>query len=161
MLTKPGKKLDSSESTHHTTSSNYPPLDIVHQTPQPRKEMQQKPLFDPKKMDNLIKPEPAGFTNHHRPNPSPKIPSSPGSNMTESQSNLNTKPNNNNSNNNSNMSSRSNSIESTKDKESMAAVDGGGKKNNNGAGGGCSTGGGDNKPNGDCNDPDYIDFEYF
>jgi len=49
----------------------------------------------------------------------------------------------------------------SKDKESMAAVDGGGKKNNNGAGGGCSTGGGDNKPNGDCNDPDYIDFEYF
>ncbi|KAG7590697.1 Protein kinase domain [Arabidopsis suecica] len=125
MLTKPGKKLDSSEpshhvsslgpkeSTHHSTSSNYPPLDIVHQTPQPRKEMQQKPLFDHKKMDNLIKPEPSGFSNHHRPIPSPKIPSSPGSSMAESQSNLNTKPGNNNSSNNSNMSSRSNSIEST------------------------------------------------
>ncbi|XP_010472776.1 PREDICTED: serine/threonine-protein kinase AGC1-7-like [Camelina sativa] len=123
MLTKPGKKLlDSLESNHHvsslgpkesanhTTNSNYPPLDIVHQTPQPRKEMQ-KPSFDHTKMESLIKPEPVGFSNHHRPIPSPKIPSSPGSNMTESQSNLNTKQNN--SNNNSNMSSRSNSIEST------------------------------------------------
>ncbi|XP_019085163.1 PREDICTED: serine/threonine-protein kinase AGC1-7 [Camelina sativa] len=116
MLTKPGKKLlDSSEgpkeSANHTTNSNFPPLDIVHQTQQ-RKEMQ-KPSFDHKKMDSLIRPEPVGFSNHHRPTPSPKIPSSPGSNMTESQSNLNTKQNNNNSNNNSNMSSRSNSIEST------------------------------------------------
>ena len=92
---------------------------IVHQSSQPRKEMQ-KPLFDPKKIENLTKPEPAGFSNHHRPVPSPKIPSSPGSNMTESQlvnTNTNTKPNNNSSNNNSNgssnMSSRNNSIEST------------------------------------------------
>ncbi|KAL1205644.1 Serine/threonine-protein kinase AGC1-7 [Cardamine amara subsp. amara] len=108
MLTKPKKNLDSSESSHH---ANYPPLDIIHPSPQPRKEMQ-KPFFDHKKMENLIKPEPVGFSNHHRPSPSPKIPSSP--NMTESQSNVNTKPNNNNhSNNNSNMSSRSNSIEST------------------------------------------------
>ncbi|ESQ27192.1 hypothetical protein EUTSA_v10019858mg [Eutrema salsugineum] len=124
MFSKPGKKLDSSETSHHVSSlgpkesanhSNYPPLDIVHQSPQPRKEMQ-KAQLDPKKMENLIKPEPVGFSNHHRPIPSPKIPSSPGSNMTESQMvntlNLNTKPNSN-SNSNSNMSSRSNSIEST------------------------------------------------
>ncbi|WZZ34113.1 hypothetical protein YC2023_017514 [Brassica napus] len=88
---------------------------IVHQSPQPHKEMHTT-SFDPKKLDNLTKPEPAGFSNHHRPVPSPKIPSSPGSNMTESQlvntSNSNTKPNNN-SNGSSNMSSRNNSIEST------------------------------------------------
>lgn len=88
---------------------------IVHQSPQPHKEMH-KTSFDPKKLDNLTKPEPAGFSNHHRAVPSPKIPSSPGSNMTESQlvntSNSNTKPNNN-SNGSSNMSSRNNSIEST------------------------------------------------
>ena len=187
MLSKRGKKLDSSESSHHVSSlgakesaslSDYPPLNIIHPTPQPRREMQKplfdpkkienlikpepagfsnhqrpipspkipssnssttqrdalnivhqspqpqkemhKPPFDPKKMENLIKPEPAGFGNHHRPIPSPKIPSSPGSNMTESQlvntSNLNTKQNNNsnnNSNGSSNMSSRNNSIEST------------------------------------------------
>lgn len=41
----------------------------------------------------------------------------------------------------------------SKDKESMAAVDGGGPKKNNNGGGGGNTGGGD--------DPDYIDFEYF
>ncbi|KAF8103453.1 hypothetical protein N665_0188s0389 [Sinapis alba] len=118
MFSKTGKKLDSSESSHHVSSleqresanhTDYPPLNIIHQTPQPRKEMQ-KPLFDPKKMEYLIRPEPSGFNNHHRPVPSPKIPSSPGSNMTESQ---NTKPNNSNSNNNSNRSSRSSSIEST------------------------------------------------
>ncbi|KAG2313632.1 hypothetical protein Bca52824_025189 [Brassica carinata] len=89
-------------------------ITIVHPSPQPHKEMQ-KPLFDPKKMENLTKPEPAGFSNHHRPVPSPKIPSSPGSSMTESQL-VNTKPNNNsnnNSNGSSNMSSRNNSIEST------------------------------------------------
>ncbi|CAH8330199.1 unnamed protein product [Eruca vesicaria subsp. sativa] len=103
---KTGKKLDSSESSHHVSSleskesanhTDYPPLNIIHQTPQPRREIQ--------------KPEPGGFSNHYRPIPSPKVPSSPGSSMTDA-SNINTKPNNN-SNNNSNRSSRCSSIEST------------------------------------------------
>ncbi|CAN8240401.1 unnamed protein product [Cochlearia groenlandica] len=121
MLSKTGKKLDSTEPSHNhhnvsssgpKESSNYPPLDIIHPSPQPRN----KPNFDSKKIENITKPEPTGFNNnnnnHHRPMPSPKIPSSPNSNIIDSQAinNNNTKPN---SNNTSNMSSRSNSIEST------------------------------------------------
>ncbi|KAJ4909070.1 Serine/threonine-protein kinase AGC1-7 [Raphanus sativus] len=112
----PSPKIPSSTTQRDASTT------IVHQSPQPHKEMH-KPSFDPKKIENLTKPDPAGFSNnHHRPVPSPKIPSSPGSNMTESQlvntnTNTNTKPNNNSSNNNSNgssnMSSRNNSIEST------------------------------------------------
>ncbi|XP_010532023.1 PREDICTED: serine/threonine-protein kinase AGC1-7 [Tarenaya hassleriana] len=119
MLAKLGKKFDSPESSY--VSSEKPkesalcaqPFDNIHQSQQSQKDLQ-KQKFNPKMIDHLVKPEPAGFSNHHRPVPSPKIPpSSPGPNMTESlmTTTITTKPINNN--NNSNLSSRSNSIDST------------------------------------------------
>ena len=111
MLSKRGKKLDSSEvgtceaalstmiyvfptemlffyflvqSSHHVSSlgpkesanlTDYPPLNIIHPTPQPRREMH-KPLFDHKKMENLIQTEPAGSNSHYCPLPSKKVSSS-------------------------------------------------------------------------------------
>ncbi|KAH0852376.1 hypothetical protein HID58_094040 [Brassica napus] len=84
MLSKRGKKLDSSESSHHVSSlgpkesanlTDYPPLNIIHPTPQPRREMQ-KPLFDHKKMENLIQTEPTGSNSHYCPLPSKKVSSS-------------------------------------------------------------------------------------